>query len=594
MKRIHLQAVRLRAFRSFLELTNVDFGPAGGLRMLYGVNEVEPRLDGNGAGKSTLWDAICWCFYNFSARNLRAAELTSWGSDKPPYVGVELTLNGAPILIERHGSPNRLLMDGQPIEQEQLERDILGLSRVRFMHSVLFGQMVRLFVDLTVPERGALLDEVLDLGLWLRASAQAGTEAITATNEIARLERDLAHKHGCLEGLPDATSLQAQADSWNAMHDQRLEEALAELGAAEAELATYPELAPPILPAVDKLETNLRTQEQLVADARGRLMVMEADYKRLRSLVNFFEAAPETCPTCAQAISRRFAGLEARTHSVEAEALHKEHNELQREKARLDEAVPPMRALIRQRQQEAKELYAEHRAALERRKAAMRRVEDLALVAERLADEENPFVAQQASLVRQRNALQRGIQSLRRQLGEARAELATLEYWKTGFKKVRLFETARSLDMLHLEVASAAQALGLIGWRMEFATETETKSGTMRQGVQIIVHSPQASACWEAWSGGESQRIRLAIALGLASLVQRMAGAHYEFEVWDEPSAWLSAQGIDDLLGCLAMRADSTGKTIWILDHRALWHAGFAETWQVTKRDTGSIMQRIS
>jgi ABC-type uncharacterized transport system ATPase subunit len=73
-----------------------------------------------------------------------------------------------------------------------------------------------------------------------------------------------------------------------------------------------------------------------------------------------------------------------------------------------------------------------------------------------------------------------------------------------------------------------------------------------------------------------------------------MAGAHYEFEVWDEPSAWLSAQGIDDLLGCLAMRADSTGKTIWILDHRALWHAGFAETWQVTKRDTGSILQRIS
>ena len=168
MKQLHLASMRIESFRSFAAPTSVDFGEPGGLRMLFGRNEVEPRLGGNGAGKSTLFDALCWCLFNFSARNLRASDLASWSGGNP-HVTVDVTINDAPITIERFGSPNRLLLDGEPIEQDKLEREVLGISRARFMHSVLFGQMVRLFIDLTVPERGALLDEVLDLGLWLRA-----------------------------------------------------------------------------------------------------------------------------------------------------------------------------------------------------------------------------------------------------------------------------------------------------------------------------------------------------------------------------------------------------------------------------------------
>jgi energy-coupling factor transporter ATP-binding protein EcfA2 len=147
------------------------------------------------------------------------------------------------------------------------------------------------------------------------------------------------------------------------------------------------------------------------------------------------------------------------------------------------------------------------------------------------------------------------------------------------------------LQQLDLETMNAAQSLGLVGWRISYSTETETKSGTQKLGVQVEVQSPVNKGPFSAWSGGEGQRIRLCTALGFGSLLQRWSGVRWCLEVFDEPTSWLSEAGIEDLLDLLKNRTDLMDKAILVADHRGLQHAGFDRILTVVKDAEGSSIQ---
>ena len=73
-----------------------------------------------------------------------------------------------------------------------------------------------------------------------------------------------------------------------------------------------------------------------------------------------------------------------------------------------------------------------------------------------------------------------------------------------------------------------------------------------------------------------------------------MAGVRFGFEVWDEPTAWLSSEGIEDLVECLAYRSSTTNKSVWLVDQRAHEVSSFTEIWRVTKTADGSKVSRIA
>ena len=63
-------------------------------------------------------------------------------------------------------------------------------------------------------------------------------------------------------------------------------------------------------------------------------------------------------------------------------------------------------------------------------------------------------------------------------------------------------------------------------WRIEFDVERETKAGGISKGFVVFVHpSDKADPVrFEAYSGGETQRLRMAGDLGLANLIMERAG----------------------------------------------------------------------
>jgi len=596
VRRIDLAQVSMQRFRSFHAAT-IDLSVAPGLKFIGGDNKTQPRLGANGAGKSTLWDAAVFALTGRSVKGLRAADLVTWG-EKQPQAGAYLMIDDELVDVIRQGSPDRLTLQGLQVEQATVDR-AMGLTRLRLLHAVIFGQGVPLFIDLSMPERAALLDEVLDLQIWLDLSAHAARKEKDARADMDKIDNDISFAEGKLAGMPSADNLQARADEWDTQQDQRVERAIDDVEKEEKradDLRLKDKMTEAAYAATPKLDQRRKGLDRMRED-KARL---EADYRALfkarteAEQVLAFYKKNKVCPTCRQKIDANNIVQHVRKHGADLDRIQADLALSNNNTVRLTESINREENDYNKELRKVEFLRDKWQREKAEAEAQDRVIQGAAAVVERLADEPNPFLADIEKLEADRAALTKAIRALHSQKRRAGSAVLQYEFWVAAYKRVRLFEVRRVLQQLEIESAAAALSLGLVGWRIEFATETETKSGTLRPGVQIIVHSPQASAIWEAWSGGEAQRIKLAVAIGMSNMIQRAAGVQFGFEVWDEPTAWLSDLGIEDLLTMLKHRADITQKSIWVCDHRALAHGAFDEVWIVSKTEQGSAMALVS
>jgi DNA repair exonuclease SbcCD ATPase subunit len=172
-------------------------------------------------------------------------------------------------------------------------------------------------------------------------------------------------------------------------------------------------------------------------------------------------------------------------------------------------------------------------------------------------------------------------------------EHAAVSYWVGGFKRLRLFIVEETLRQLEIEVNNNLSSLGLTDWQVEFDVERENKSGGVTKGFVVFVRAPGHTepVKFEAWSGGEIQRLRLAGDLGLANLIMERAGLVNTVEWFDEPSQHLSPTGVLDLAETLAQRAEDQGKRVFMVEHRALDFGGFAGVITAVKDEGGSRLE---
>lgn len=581
MKRIVLVELRLSRFRSFVTPTAIDLrGGMPGMVMLAGDNQVEPRLGANGAGKSTVWDGLVFALYGSSVKGLRAADLVSRGAEPPLEVILRLRVDGTEHTIRRTAPPNRINVDGQPAEQADIDA-LVGLTRNRFLHAVVFGQSVPLFLDLSAPERGEVLDGVLQLEIWLKAAELASKRHREQSGALDMLQREIARTEGIAIGIGDPKQFAVRMLEWEHARKQRIERLLSEFEEAVAEADA---LMPPVLPDEAAARQAYENYRERHAAASERAVRLSTQVQQLRDTVRFL-ARNDFCPVCAQPITAEHVSAHTRRSETELAALDRELETAEIDRDTLDgerrAAEATWRALTRENDQRRAD-HAAREKALSERQIALER--DL----ERVAAEVNPHADEAARVVRELERLQQQLDGLREREQAMQTELAQLDFWRQGFRRVRLFCLDQVLTELTAETRNALLALGLAGWDVKFTTASETKSGTLRLGVQAEVNSPVAAGRFESCSGGEGQRARLAVSLGLAQLIQRWAGVSVDFEVWDEPTAWLSDEGIADLLDCLAERAEAGGKTLWLCDHRALAHGGFRDIVTVVKDREGS------
>ena len=594
--RIELISIELACFKSFIVPQLIAFQADKGLNFLGGLNKVHPRMGANGAGKSSLWDAMFWCFYGYSIRGDRASDLTS-RSAKRPEVETKITVDGVLHAIKRIGNPERLMIDAVTATQSEVDC-LLRLSKAQFSQSVLFGQSASFFLDLTIYERGALLEETLDLSIWQRASDFASKEAESFRASIAASQRKLAYEAGRSASLPNRAELERSIAEDKQRRSVKFDKILATLTKMEGLLIAARHSLKIASSAYDKLhdakhlEAALKEADLISHKANSLFIGAQAIITMRKNEINALSIKSSgKCPTCFQVIDQTAAKM--REHDLECANIDMELELADLgDKARVaDKAYKRAHSLHDAHETVKNAASTTFHVCTANLKTAIINVDTQILEVEaQIADSEK--ITELQRMLEQHDITRISIEAAivaAKQDITANSELLELaNYWKQAFKKVKLFVIARLMVQLEVETANAASQLGLEGWDIQFVIESENKSGGLKQGVQVIVSNADGSkAAASLLSGGENQRIRLAVEMGLSSLIQRLSGAQYGFEIWDEPSSYLSDEGVEDLLDCLRYKAMAEQKAIWLTEHRTPAY-NFTNVWTVIKDASGS------
>lgn len=616
MRKITIERIEVEGFKCFNAPAALDVGArAAGLHFVRGDNKTNKHMGANGAGKSTLIsDAPTWCLYGKTVSKLKTTDIRAWQSKKAvARVALHLAVDGVRHIIERTSRSADLSIDGKTVGQQDVV-DLIGLDFTAWEQAVVWGQGRPLFFDLEPREKMQLLSDALKLERWERRGTAAGARA-------SDYERRASETRAEIEGLARAASdAQAAVDSakaaasrWGAEHAERVTAADAaaraalkrrdnatrahgdlELSREKAEL----ELSE-IAHVYDKLVTSANSARREETLAGERLRGMESKINEIESILREVEESGR-CPTCGQELRKKTADAHVDAQRGDLDALEKARKAAKRDKATAVERVGE----------------AEKRLAVEEdrrrvlRDASSRIEGELRLMSRTLGEAVQALTSAQAQLQRlesEENPHREAASAAAKRLRDVRADIKVAEgdaekfervaerakFWSRGFRDIRLMVVDDLLDDLRATTADVLADLGMSDWEVIYATERETKSGTMQRALTVSVRAPHSSEAvrWESWSGGEQQRLRLAGAAALSASLQAQAGVHIDFRVLDEPTRGLSAEGVPDLCETLADYAEADDLRIFFVDHMARDSRAFASTITITRDRAGAAIK---
>lgn len=520
-----IHKVDLVNFRSYIGGHTFEFPTEDGLYNLTGKNLCNSHMGSNGAGKSTLLEAIYWCLYGHTTRGLKAGDVISW-ERKQCAVTVHSTIGERQIQVRRTQNPNSLTVTEGTLATVV---DQEGLQKYLRLGPDAFVYAVML------PQFG---ESFFDL---------TPAAKLTLFSQIMELDFWLEKSNKASEKAQGFSNQKAK-------HEIALAKAEAKVETTNEDVKNLNDKQTDF--AGEQAETIKRLEQELRELAKDE-KYLEGKRKEIKSILLSAEEkiskliGRNVCPTCKQKIPN--ADLAALNQNKE------------------DFTVELNKLLNKQRHNRDRQADLQLRISNE-----VKRI--------------SPY----AQMIKEKK---HDLAKLKEQVTEEKAAIASLDekhaaisYWIGGFKRIRLFIIEETLRQLEVEVNNNLTNLGLMDWRVEFDVERENKSGGITKGFVVLIYPPNRDTPvrYEAWSGGETQRLRMAGDFGLANLIMERAGLTGMIEFFDEPSEHLSDEGLLDLAETLYQRAHNGQKRIFLVDHRNLDFGGFTNTIVVTRDASGS------
>lgn len=602
-------SITLMGFKCFAALTTFQFPTAPGLYFVTGRNEVNAELEANACGKSTLFcDAISWCLYGKTPRGVKAGDVINWdaSSAKGEF---SFESKGVNYRVQRGQHPNFLSVNinEQPavnVLQPDLDK-LIGLDYAAFCNSIIFSQLTDTFFDLRPAEKSEVLESVLPLAVWDLAGKKAKQQVDLLNKTASKKAEEIAGLKGQLLALSEL-DLDDKIREWEAVRDQEIlenQESIAEIGKKCKELKEKGKL----------WQEKESEAKHAIAEIEELLAEAEAEYEAIYAEIIAIEKKAATKTTESGMIEKELARLKqwgpvCTVCKQEIGREHK-HSEETKQQNKLSRSKKELTAILSGRIEVEQRLKAVGLATGEIKNArnnwsstyndAARKLNEVKITVSQLLDDkkrkesrilaletrENPFVAQKKKIEVDKRKLKAQIIHLNSELKEVAECIDHAQYWVQGFKEVSLMMVSDILTQLELEVNNYLYSFGLHDWKIEFSVDSVTKTGKARKGFAVTIKPPHAetSVPWNSYSGGETQRLRLAGALGLSDLILACFGLTPGLEVWDEPSQFLTTQGVHDLVQALRERALSTSRQIFLIDHRNLDTGKFDGIYTVVK-----------
>jgi exonuclease SbcC len=195
---------------------------------------------------------------------------------------------------------------------------------------------------------------------------------------------------------------------------------------------------------------------------------------------------------------------------------------------------------------------------------------------------------------RQKLAALEEFEKQRQALSQERERLATdaglLEDLREAFSKRGI--PAMIIETVVPELERSANELlsrmtdGRMHTRIE--TQRETKSGELREALEIIISDELGDRAYELYSGGEAFRINFAIRIALSRLLARRAGAQLRSLFIDEGFGTQDVRGREHLVSAINSIQNDFDR-ILVITHIDELKEAFPARIEITKTSEGSV-----
>lgn len=280
----------------------------------------------NGAGKSTLLDALTFCLFGRSFRDIKKPQLVNTINKKACLVEVEFTTNNKQYKIIRGIKPNlfEIHCDGTCINQdsttkdyqEHLEKFILRMNYKSFTQIVILGSAsFKPFMQLSASDRRTVIEDLLDIQIFTVMNGLV-KQRLVENKEL--LERNRVQMQAKQD---NKTFVEKNIGSLKFANKQKLEELKKESETNASEIKS-----------LEDLNASIEEEDQKTLQKASGLPMLKNKHSKLIALLakidgNLtrtekdigFYSNNDDCPTCRQAIEPLFKSkvLEERTEKAQ-------------------------------------------------------------------------------------------------------------------------------------------------------------------------------------------------------------------------------------------------------------------------------------
>ena len=178
-------------------------------------NKTSLIIGANGSGKSTLLDALTFGLFGRAFRKIPKTSLINSINQKHTVVEVDFQIGRNQYRVMRSIKPNKfeIYRDGKLLHQDAsvrdyqaiLEQQILKLNYKSFTQVVVLGSSTFTpFMQLNIPERRAIIEDILDIQIFSVMKDCLKQRASTLNNEQKEIRNNIKIGEAKIEGQEEA------------------------------------------------------------------------------------------------------------------------------------------------------------------------------------------------------------------------------------------------------------------------------------------------------------------------------------------------------------------------------------------------------
>lgn len=582
-----------------------------GLVLIRGVNE--DAGGSNAAGKSAILSSITFCLFGQTYQGLKSDEVIRTGQSG---CRVEVTgeKDGVPFVVARSRGPANLFfssgdndLSGASIKdtQDRIEQ-FLGLDYKTFIATVLFPQSAQGLASLPQAEQREILGKILDLDRFEVAFERARSFRDALKEDLVGKDSELLSVNASIElerkHLVQIEASKRQFEVEQAEKVKKLRDQLYTMPKPEppdglllTELKEL-EAADPLL-AHQRLVAGNALQERKHNEALAEIAVNRRYHETLlKALKGPQDRSDKTCGACGQSLPPEALQEAAARHKHALAAYHRTFSAYEDEITRLASKETQLvaqkavaaKAYAQQLQESERQVRVlhelRHMAASSREHAAkVKVVEDKITVEEQRNWSGESMMRSTKETI---GLLEQRVPKLSQDVSDLKSNITYVDFWYEGFGAagLRHYYLASITPYLSDRANHYISELTAGAGSISVTTQKETKKGGLKDELTIVADLGSGPN-FAAKSGGEAQRINIALLFALAELMSTRARVSCSTLFLDEILDGLDQPGVEQVVKLLNTELIGRKESIFVISHNADLASEFENVITVVKKD---------